>query len=133
MDFTNARHIARMSRLEVMEYLQISKSTLYRYETTGKAPKPIIECLLMIGGRLPSFEYTKRKNDFTGWSFSNGYLYSDSGYRFTSGDILAIYPERELIKELTRKNKQMKKQLANRVSTNVIPFPSKRNKQKQLA
>lgn len=133
MDFTNARHIARMSRLEVMEYLQISKSTLYRYETTGKAPKPIIECLLMIGGRLPTFKNHRRGTSFYGWSFSNGYLYSDSGYKFSPGDILAIYPERELIKELTRKNKQMKKQLANRVSSNVIPFPSKRNNQKQLA
>lgn len=131
MDFTDARRIARMSRLEVMKYLQISKSTIYRYETTGKAPKPVIECLLMIGGRLPSCGHTKRRDSFSGWSFSNGYLYSDSGYRFTSGDILAIYTDRELIKELTRKNKQMKKELANRISSNVIPFPTKNKSTKR--
>lgn len=86
MDFIDARHTARMTRKEVSEYLQLTLRTINRYEESGKAPKAVIECLLMIGGYCPTFSL---KNDFTGWSFGSGFLHSNSGYKFTSGDILA--------------------------------------------
>jgi len=130
MNFTDARHIAKMSKLEVMEYLKISESTIKRYEKSEKAPKAVIECLLMIGGQLPNFA---QKNNFSGWSFSSGYLYSPEGNRYTSGDIRAIYSDRELIKELTRLNKEIKKQVSMSVSDNVIPFPTRHIKNRILA
>jgi len=61
MDFTDARHIARMSREDIARYLNISPKTIKRYEQSGKAPKAIIECLLMIDRQLPNFT---QKNDF---------------------------------------------------------------------
>ena len=130
MDFTNARHIARMSREDIARYLDISPKTIKRYESTGKAPKAVIECLLMIGGMLPAFG---QKNDFSGWSFSSGYLHSPEGNRYTSGDIRAIYSDRELIKELTRLNKELKKQAVVSVPDNVIPFPTRHIKNRILA
>jgi len=63
MTFTDARHITKMTKLEVMNYLQISKSTLIRYEKTNKTPKAVIEYLLMIGGQCPTFSL---RNDFSG-------------------------------------------------------------------
>jgi len=86
MDFLEARYLSRMTAQEVADYLDISLRTVKRYESTGKAPKAVIECLLMISGRMPSFS---RRNDFTGWSFSSGFLYSPAGDKFTSGDVIA--------------------------------------------
>jgi len=91
--FTDARHIARMTRKEVMDYLDISRSTLVRYEKTNKTPKAVIECLLMIGGQCPTFSL---RNDFTGWHFGSGFLYSPEGDRFTSGDVRSLKPLRYL-------------------------------------
>lgn len=128
MDFTSARYIAKMSRLEVMEYLNISESTIKRYEA-GKTPKAIIECLRMIGGHCPEFCL---RNDFSGWSFGSGYLHSPEGNRFTSGDIRAIYADRELIKELTRNNAELKKRVSMSVPDNVYPFPAIHKKYEKL-
>jgi len=128
MDFTTARHIAKMSRLEVMDYLKVSESTIKRYET-GEAPKVVIECLRMIGGHCPEFCL---RNDFSGWSFGSGYLHSPEGNRYTSGDIRAIYSDRELIKELTRNNAELKKRVFSSVSDNVYHFPAIHKKYDQL-
>jgi len=89
LDFLEARYIARMTSQEVSDYLDISLRTIKRYEQSGKAPKSVIQCLLMLGGRCPSFS---RRNDFTGWTFNNGYLWSPEGDRFTSGDVRAGRP-----------------------------------------
>lgn len=86
MDFLSARYAARMTTQEVADYLELSLRTIKRYESTGKAPKSVIECLLMIGGHCPTFS---RRNDFTGWRFGSGYLWSPEGDRFTSGDVRA--------------------------------------------
>jgi len=103
-----------------MEYLKISESTIKRYEKNEKTPKAIIECLLMIGGQLPNFA---KKNDFSGWSFSSGYLYSPEGNRYTSGDIRAIYSDRELIKELTRNMKTLREKEKQKIKNNIYKFP----------
>lgn len=126
MNFTDARHSARMSLSEVAEYLEISLSTVKRYDKTNKAPRAVIECLLMIGGKFPSIAV--KQNGFAGWSFGQGYLWSPGGERFTSGDILASRINQELINALYRSNLKLRKQkeekkLANTVSGNVIPFP----------
>jgi len=130
MDFTEARQKARMTRSEVASYLNISVATIKRYEKSGKAPKAVIECLLMIGGMLPAFG---QKNDFSGWSFSSGYLYSPEGNRYTSGDIRAIYSDQELIRELTRLNKELKKKVSMSVPDNVYNFPAIHKKFKNFA
>ena len=124
MDFTDARHTARMSRKEVAQYLEISPRTIKRYEAGQKPPKAIIECLKMIGGEMPKFGL--KRNGFEGWSLSNGYLYTDSGERFTSGD-------RELIKEIRKENKRIKeiiKEKEKEKKTNVIKFPKSGIKRK---
>ncbi len=120
--FTDARHIARMTRLEVMDYLQISKSTLLRYEKTGRTPKAVIECLLMIGGQCPTFSM---RNDFSGWHFGSGFLYSPEGDRFTSGDVRSLKPLRHLVKELEL-SQASKKQVSKETPSNVIQFPFSR-------
>jgi len=133
MEFTEARHIARMRRNEVMDYFQISKTTLTRYEQTGKAPIAIIECLLMIGGHMPTFKHAQRRDNFSGWSFSDGYLYSDAGQKFTSGDLLAINIDRQLIRCLELENKRLKKLVVQSETSNIIPFPTTHRDQKILA
>jgi len=125
--FTDARHIARMTRNQVMEYLQISKSTVLRYEQNNKTPKAVIECLLMIGGQCPTFSM---RNDFTGWHFGSGFLYSPNGDKFTSGDVLAIKPNKALIQELENCLASSKKQVSKKVSSNVIQFPDRRESTK---
>ncbi|PCH64500.1 MAG: hypothetical protein COC04_03515 [Gammaproteobacteria bacterium] len=70
-EFAQARHVARMAREQVMDYLDISKRTFKHYEPQGTAPKAIIECLRMMGGQLPSFN---RRNDFTDRSFCVGFF-----------------------------------------------------------
>jgi hypothetical protein len=124
MDFNDARHIAKMRRREIMQYFEISKSTLLRYEASGKAPKAIIECLRMIGGELPDFRFYKDRGSFKGWYFGGGYLYSNNGDKFKSGDILAIMKDRELIKELSKEKKTIK------IKNNVLPFPDRESLKK---
>jgi len=120
--FTDARHIARMTRMQVMDYLQISKSTVLRYEKTNKTPKAVIECLLMIGGQCPTFSM---RNDFTGWHFGSGFLYSPEGDKFTSGDVRSLKPLRHLVKELEL-SQTPEKQVPKKTPDNVIQFPLSR-------
>jgi len=108
MDFNDARHISRMSLSEISQYLAISMTTLKRYRKSGKAPKSVIECLLMLGGRCPSFSL---RNDFTGWSFNNGYLWSPAGDKFTSGDVLAGRPALIEMNRLHRIDVRRRKEL----------------------
>lgn len=84
--FRDARHHARMTKMDVGSYLGVSDSTIHRYERTGKAPKAVIECLMMIGGKCPDFSL---RNDFKGWSFGDGFMWSPEGDKYTSGDIRA--------------------------------------------
>jgi hypothetical protein len=127
--FTDARHTARMTRKEVATYLELTLATIKRYEQTGKAPRAVIECLLMIGGQCPEF---KRNNSFTGWSFGNGYLWSPGGDRFTSGDVLARIYDRQLIRRLEC-DLVKAKSVFNTRHDNVIQFPISRIKKKLLA
>ena len=130
MTFTDARHSARMTRKEVADYLNISMRTISKYEATEKAPKAIIECLLMIGGTCPNFS---RRNDFSGWTFGNGYIYSPAGDKFTSGDVMASIYDKQLIRSQRVELKALKKQLVKSVSSNIIPFPARRLKKDLLA
>jgi len=143
MTFNDAKHVARMTTIQIAEYLNISISTIKRYEKTGRAPKAVIECLRLIGGQLPKFAM---RNDFIGWSFGNGYLWSPAGDKYTAGDVLAIIYDKQLIKsleiELTR---QTKSRLLGRVQfedtdivihdvpSNIIPFPAQMKQNRQLA
>lgn len=126
MDFKTARYAARMTPQQVAEYLELSPRTIARYEMTGKAPKAVIECLLLLGGKMPSIG---RRNCFDGWSFGNGYLWSPAGERFTSGDVLSLRINQQLVESLHRSNVRMRKseeQEKARLPSNVIPFPLKR-------
>jgi len=127
--FTDARHIARMTRTQVMDYLQISKSTLVRYEKTNKTPKAVIECLLMIGGQCPTFSI---RNDFSGWSFGQGFLWSPEGDKFTSGDVRAFKKLQEIISVQDQEIKALKARRNSPLPSNVIPFPIRLNKNKKI-
>ncbi|HIC48040.1 MAG TPA: hypothetical protein EYM37_06630 [Methylophaga aminisulfidivorans] len=96
-----------MTKKQVAEYLEISPGTVAHYEKTNHAPKVIIECLLLLGGKMPSIG---RRNCFEGWSFGNGYLWSPSGEKFTSGEILASRITRKLADELYEENVRLRKQ-----------------------
>ncbi len=119
MEFIDARHIARMTRKEVADYLKLSLKTINRYEKTGKAPKAVIECLLMIGGHCPTFSL---RNDFTNWFFSSGFLYSPEGDKFTSGDVRA--GKLALLEMNLKYRAQLRKQQVQHKS-NIIQFPSR--------
>lgn len=128
MDFKSARHAARMTPEQVAEYLEISPRTISKYEMTGKAPKAVIECLLLLGGKMPRIG---RRNCFEGWSFGNGYLWSPAGERFTSGDVLSLRINQQLVESLHRSNVKLRKKEEKekaRLPSNVIPFPVKMNK-----
>lgn len=119
-----------MSVHDVANYLNISLSTVKRYDKTGKAPKAVIDCLLMIGGRFPTIAL--ERNGFNGWSFGQGYLWSPAGERFTSGDILSLRINQQLIESLYRSNlnlrlEKRKNEVVRVEPSNVIPFPSKRH------
>ena len=105
--FRKARYAARMTKKQVAEYLEISPGTVANYEKTNHAPKVIIECLLLLGGKMPSIG---RWNCFEGWSFGNGYLWSPSGEKFTSGEILASRMTRKLADELYEEDLRLRKQ-----------------------
>ncbi len=120
MDFLDARYISRMTSKEVATYLEVSHRTIKRYEKTGKAPKAVIECLLMIGGHCPTFSL---RNDFTGWSFSSGFLYSPEGDKFTSGDVRA--GKSALLEMNLQYRAKLRQQVQVQHKSNIIQFPSR--------
>jgi len=122
MDYIDARHTARMTNQEIAHYLELSPSTINRYKNTGKAPKAVIECLRMIGGQLPEFSL---RNDFSGWSFGNGHLWSPAGERFSAGDVLAIIYDKQLIRSQAREIEKLKRSLPVKVSSQIIQFSSR--------
>jgi transcriptional regulator with XRE-family HTH domain len=128
MTFTDARHSARMTLQDVAEYLDLSLSTVRRYDKSGKAPKAVIECLLMIGGYFPTFSL--RKNGFEGWKLRQGFLWSPAGEKFTSGDVLASRLNLELVDSLYRSNLRLRSELESSVvaPVNVIDFTLERKK-----
>lgn len=121
MDFTDAMHHARMNKHDVMNYFKISKSTFNRYKETQKqkAPIAIIECLMMIGGYCPSFSI---RNDFTGWSFGSGFLYSPEGDKFTSGDVKAGRTALLEMNRLHRIETRKRKESSVKVSACIYQF-----------
>ena len=108
-----------MTTEQVADYLDISHRTIKRYEQTGKAPKAVIECLLMIGGRCPTFSL---RNDFTNWSFRNGFLWSPEGDKYTSGDVRAGKHALNLA-DLQHQRSVLIRAQAKDKSSNVITFP----------
>jgi hypothetical protein len=128
MDFRDARHSARMTVIDVAEYLNISVSTVKRYDRTGKAPKSVIECLRMIAGYFPNIALPR--NGFEGWRMRGGYLWSPGGDRFTSGDVLASRLNQELVDSLHRSNVYLRQEMnaSNKRVSNIIEVDFRRNK-----
>ncbi len=122
MTFNNARHLARMTLEEIAEHLQLSLKTIKRYEETNKAPRAVIYCLKLIGGHIPTIS---KRNDFTGWSFGSGFLWSPTGEKFTSGDVLSLRINLALIRSQRVELEQIKSRSIVRGSAKIIPFPSK--------
>jgi len=130
MNFNEVYYISRMTTQDIADYLEISPRTVLRYKKTGIAPKSVIECLLMIGGHCPSFS---RRNDFTGWSFNNGFLWSPEGDKFTSGDVRAgkqalLEFNRNYRREVRDRKKKKQKNTAI-----IIQFPVTVQAKKDLA
>lgn len=131
MTFTEAKNLSRMTLPEIANLLQLSIKTLTRYESQNKAPQTIIITLMIIGGHIPAFN---KRNDFEGWSFGQGYLWSPAGERFTSGDVLAMRIDLALIRSQRIELEQLKSRSLVSGSSNVIPFPVKfTDRRKHLA
>jgi len=117
MEFKEARIRAGLTQENCALYLNLSVKTIKTYDS-GKAPKTALELMNVLAGEFPSM--TASRGGFKGWGFKNGLLYSESGDVFSSGDILAIKSDRELIKELL---KEKSEKMAISGLDNVIPFP----------
>lgn len=91
MTFNDARYLSRMTLNEIANLFELSLKTVNRYKSSNNAPRAIIVSLMLIGGHIPAF--TKR-NNFAGWSFGQGFLWSPNGEKYTSGDILALRTDR---------------------------------------
>jgi len=130
MDFNEARYISRMTPHEISDYLDISLRTVKRYQATGKAPKSVIECLLMIGGSTPSFS---KRNDFSGWSFGSGFLYSPEGDKFTSGDVRAGKIALLEMNRLYRLEVRKRREGSSKKIATIIQFPVSNQVKKGLA
>ncbi len=128
MDFNEARYISRMNKKNVAEFLGLSLQTINKYSRTGKAPTAVIQCLLMIGGNCPTF---KKRNSFSGWSFSDGFLWSPAGERFTSGDVLSLRINQQLVDSLYKSNtRNRKKKEVKPDASNIIRFSDFAEKRK---
>jgi len=130
MTFNDARYLTRMTLEEIAELLQLSLKTVTTYQKTNKAPQAVIITLMLIGGHIPDFT---QRNDFAGWSFGQGYLWSPAGERFTSGDVLAVRIDRELIRSQRVELEELKSRSLVRESAQIIPFPVKYSDHKHLA
>jgi len=134
MNFNEARYLSKMSLQEIADNLGLSLKTIKHYKEADKAPKAVIYCLMMIGGHIPAIG---NRNDFKGWSFGHGFLYSPEGERFTSGDVkagrYALQEMNRLYRAENRKKQKEKNELSMRVSAQIIQFPVKQNERKYLA
>lgn len=128
MDFRDARHSARMTVTDVADYLDISLSTVKRYDRTGKAPKSVIECLRMIGGYFPAIALPR--NGFEGWRMRGGYLWSPSNECFTSGDVLSSRLNQQLVDSLHRSNLNLRQEMnaSNKRASNIVQVNFRRDK-----
>jgi hypothetical protein len=118
MDFSQYIHKAELSQNEFCRLFNVSFKTFQRYKKTNKYPLAVRIALELVAGEVP---YT----GFEGWYFKNGLLCDSNGNKFSSGDILSIIYDRQLIKSLEIENKRLKKKVANRKPNNVIQFPTK--------
>ena len=130
MDFNTARMLSRMTLAEISNLLSLSLKTVTKYKTENKAPRAVIISLMLIGGHIPCFT---QRNDFKGWSFGSGYLWSPGGDRFTSGDVLAMRTDLALIRSLRSELRQIKSKSVVKGSAQIIPFPVKFKEHKHLA
>ncbi len=130
MTFNDARHLSRMTLPEIAEHLKLSIKTITRYKKTDKAPEAVIKYLMLVGGFIPSLGV---RNDFTGWSFGSGYLWSPAGERFTSGDVLSLRVQLALIRSQRNELEQLKSRSLISESAQVIPFPVKNKRLERLA
>ncbi|WP_330109955.1 hypothetical protein [Methylophaga thalassica] len=92
-----------MTKKQVAEYLEISLGTVANYEKTNHAPQSNYWVSFIAW-------WQDRRNCFEGWSFGNSYLWSSSGEKFTSGEILASRMTRKLADELYEENLRLRKQ-----------------------
>ena len=111
-----------MTLQEIATVLGLSLKTVKRYESTNNAPRVVVYCLTLIGGHIPTFS---KRNDFTGWSFGDGFLWSPAGEKFTSGDVLSLRINLALIRSQRVELEQIKSRSIVRGSAKIIPFPSR--------
>jgi transcriptional regulator with XRE-family HTH domain len=121
MDFQILVHKAGLTQNEFCDLFNVSINTYKRYKQTNKINQGIKVALQLMAGEIPF-------SGFKGWYFKSGLLSDSNGNRFSSGDILGIIYDRQLIKSLEIENLKLKQQLDRQIlKSNVIQFPKVRS------
>lgn len=125
MTFLDALQHAWLTDDELVNFFQVSPSTIQRWKRNNKAPTGVIQSLKLIAGDCPTFS---NKSGFEGWAFSRGFLWSPELDKFTAGDIRASKLDYDIIRgyerELSKVRDLLKGQNIPVKKSNVIPFPS---------
>tara|TARA_R110001599_G_scaffold343286_3_gene565786 strand:- start:5749 stop:6150 length:402 start_codon:yes stop_codon:yes gene_type:complete len=124
MTFLDALQHAWLTDAELVNFFQVSLSTIQRWKRNNKAPTGVIQSLKLIAGDCPSFS---AKEGWNGWAFSRGYLWSPELDKFTPGDIRASKLDYDIIRGYEKQVADLQALLlANKkvsIKSNVIPFP----------
>jgi hypothetical protein len=128
MDFSQYIHKAELSQEEFCNLFKVSFKTFRRYKKTNRFPTSIKIALQLMANEIPF-------SGFDGWHFKNGLLCDPNGNRFSSGDILAIVYDRQLIRNLDKELEKLKKERKKetRKSAKIYTFPPERILRYKLA
>lgn len=127
MTFLDALHHAWLTDDELVNFFQVSLSTIKRWKRTNKAPTGVIQSLKLLAGDCPVLS---AKDGWQGWAFSGGFLWSPELDKFKPGDIRASKLDYDIIKGYERENARLRELLKSRdfsgpeKTSNVIPFPT---------
>lgn len=103
------RRITGMTQKQMAKELEVSIRTYCRWETgETKMPKVYHTWLkqLSVGTEFGG-------PDWKGFYFKDGYLYTDSDYRYTAGQIRAIFMNKQLIHTLEKKVERLESEIEN--------------------
>lgn len=115
------------STASLAHYLEVNTTTVTRWKKGDTAvPRSVLELLKMMGGQPHELA---RNGAFSGFRYSGTYLYTDSGDRYTAGDIRNIKSQHALIRALNVEIKRLKLDAKkaikkSRATSNIIHFPT---------
>lgn len=108
MTYREALLRSRLTKSEIANYFNVTLQTVERWYRINKTPTGVIPALRLISGDCPTFS---KKDLFSGWSFSNGFLWSPELDSFSSGDIRASKLDYEIIRGYERELAELRQRL----------------------